>query len=99
LVTSDVKLIDNSFSDVVAIGAFNEYLYVADKAKGFFAVEVFGNDEFSEARPLKLEYENGKAGLEATPAAVAMVVFALNALLNASLSLGTTVLVTIAGLV
>lgn len=50
-VTREMKMIASSFVDVVAIGAFNSIIYVADSAKGFFAIEIFEMD-FSEPRPL-----------------------------------------------
>ena len=51
-VTRETKMIADSFVDVVAIGAFNYFIYVADSAKGFFAIEVYDDDEFSEPRSL-----------------------------------------------
>ena len=47
-------MISGGFSDIVSIGSMTEFLYVADADKGFFAIETFPDNMFSEPRPLKL---------------------------------------------
>ena len=52
--SSSVSMISGGFSDIVSIGSMTGFLYVADADKGFFAVETFPDNMFSEPRPLEL---------------------------------------------
>ena len=63
------------------------FLYVADANKGFFAVETFPDDMFSEPRPLELTTSTESSA----PKPKAMVVFTMGAILNATLSMATIV--------
>ena len=50
----ETKLISDKFKDIVQIAAFDSFIYVADQSKGFYAIEAFGNDEFSDPRQIEL---------------------------------------------
>lgn len=77
-----MKMIASGFTDVVAIGSFGGFIYVADSEDGFYAIEAFLNDEFSEPRPIVLNESNEGS----PPKPIAMVVFTLGALMNATTS-------------
>ena len=83
----NVSMISGGFSDIVSIGSMTGFLYVADSEKGFFAVETFPDDMFSEPRPLALKTSTASTA----PKPKAMVVFTMGAILNATLSLATVV--------
>ena len=84
-VSSEVKKISNAFENVVSIGTFdNSFLYIADAAKGFFAIEVMPDDEFSEPRPIELTVNEQNA-----PKPTAMVIFTLNAVWGYSAAVWT----------
>ena len=54
-IAKDLKMIGTGFTDVVAIGSFdNSFVYIADADLGFFAMEAFENDEFSEPVPIPM---------------------------------------------
>ena len=76
-------MISGGFSDIVSIGSMTGFLYVADADKGFFAVETFPDDMFSEPRPLELT----TASESSAPKPKAMVVFTMGGILNATLSM------------
>ena len=42
-------------SDIVSLGSFDKFIYVADSKDGFFAIESYEKDEFSEPRPIAIE--------------------------------------------
>ena len=57
---------------------------MADAVKGFFAIESFKDDEFSDPRQINITGD-GQSGTLLMP--TAMVVFTLDAIMNFSLSL------------
>lgn len=89
-IVKDVQIIANGFSDVVAIGALAEFIYIADSELGFYAIEHLPDGDFSDPRPMELAKEDtfGK------PKPKAMVVFKLGALtflMNAATALTASV--------
>ena len=52
--SEDPRMITDSFKDISTISAFDSFIYVADKSMGLYAIEAFGNDEFSEPRKMTL---------------------------------------------
>ncbi len=58
-------MITDGFKDISTIGAFDSFIYIADKSMGIYAIEAFGNDEFSEPRKMNLTSE--KEGSEPKP--------------------------------
>jgi hypothetical protein len=88
-ISTDLKMIATGFTDVVSIGTYdNQFIYVADSTQGFFAIESFTDDEFSQPRPITITVE----GKSDSPKPISMVVFTLDAIVNFSLSL-TAILV------
>ena len=81
--SSSVSMISGGFSDIVSIGSMTGFLYVADADKGFFAVETFPDDMFSEPRPLELTTSSSTTA----PMPKAMVVFTMGGILNVTLSM------------
>ena len=65
--SGDPRMITDSFKDIGTISAFDSFIYVADKTMGLYAIEAFGNDEFSEPRKMNLSSSTEKKGSEPKP--------------------------------
>ena len=93
-VTSDVKMIASGFSDVVAIGSIGGFIYVADSEMGFYAIEAYLDDEFSEPRPISIIESN----VGSPPKPIAMVVFMMGGVMNATASVAAFAMIVIISL-
>lgn len=51
-IIKEVDIIANGFSEIVSIGSFGNYIYVADSELGFYAIEHLPDGDFSEPRPM-----------------------------------------------
>ncbi len=58
--SEDARMITDSFKNIGTISAFDSFIYVADKSMGLYAIEAFGNDEFSEPRKMNLSSSTDK---------------------------------------
>ena len=80
----ELKQIASGFSEVIGIGSFGGFIYVADAQDGFYSIEAYKGDEFSLPRPINIKTED-----DTTVMPTQMLVFALGGILNATLSLAT----------
>ena len=87
-IAPEVKIIANGFTEIVSIGSFGGFIYVADSDLGFYAIQVDTQaEEFSE--PRKMEITQGENSTTA-PKPTTMVVFTLGGValfMNASAAL------------
>lgn len=86
----ETKLISDKFRNVVSISVVDKYIYIADQSHGMYAIEAFENDEFSEPRRINLTFTANSEEKQTSPKPQAMLVFTLDAVFGASVSLAAT---------
>ena len=50
--TADIKQVTDEFDSVVSVASLDTFFYVADAKKGYYAIEAFSEDTFSEPRAM-----------------------------------------------
>ena len=86
-----MTIIADGFKDVVSIGSFGGFIYVADSELGFYAIQYLQElEDFSEPRLMEIKQGEDQAQ---TPKPTTMVVFTLGGLalfMNAGVALAAS---------